>query len=95
MTKINLTKKELQIINNILNNYPYHFYAFGSRVTGKNTPYSDLDVCYKENIPKSIIGKLICAFEESDLPFKVDIVDWNTCSEEFQQLITKDLTPLC
>ncbi len=94
MILINLTEKERQIINNILKEYPYHFYAFGSRVTGKNTAYSDLDICYKQAIPISTIGKLICAFEESDLPFKVDIVDWNTCSEDFQQLIAKDLKPL-
>ena len=30
------------------------------------------------------------ALEESDLPFKVDLVDWHDISAEFQQLILKN-----
>jgi hypothetical protein len=29
--------------------------------------------------------------EESDLPFKVDLIAWNWMSPEFQELIRKDL----
>ena len=29
-------------------------------------------------------------FEESDLPFKVDIVDWNTIDEKFRSIIHHD-----
>lgn len=29
------------------------------------------------------------AFSESDLPFKVDILDWSIISEEFKKIIAK------
>jgi hypothetical protein len=31
------------------------------------------------------------AFEESELPYKVDIVDWSTMSENFRKLIQASL----
>lgn len=33
------------------------------------------------------MGRAREAFEESDLPFKVDLVDWSLISEEFRRLI--------
>ena len=71
--------------------YPYAFYAFGSRVKGTNRPLSDLDICFKENIPWNIRAHIDEDFEESDLPFKVDVIDWNMCDENFCAKITPDL----
>ena len=34
------------------------------------------------------------AFEESDLPIKVDVVVWNNLSTDFQNLIKDDLQPI-
>jgi hypothetical protein len=31
---------------------------------------------------------------ESDLPFKVDLIDWRTISDEFRQIIKKKYTIL-
>ena len=88
---IHLSDKELMIIKSILSNYPYQFYVFGSRVTGKQKKYSDLDLCYKEAIPDAIISKIREAFEESNLPFKVDLLSWDRCDSEFRKNIEKDL----
>jgi predicted nucleotidyltransferase len=85
-----LSAKDLHIIKDVLRKYPYKFYAFGSRVSGKHKKFSDLDLFYKEPIPLAIIADLEHNFAESDLPFKVDIVDWHNCSNEFQQLIAKN-----
>jgi hypothetical protein len=30
------------------------------------------------------------AFEESDLPIRVDVVDWASCSEAFRAIIAHD-----
>ena len=89
-----LEKKYLEIIQRILKNYPYHFYAFGSRVKNKAKRFSDLDLCYKESIPDKVIIQLEEKFEESDLPFKVDLLDWNHCAKDFQTLIEHDLKPI-
>ena len=72
-------------------------YAFGSRVHGRNLkPFSDLDLCLRADapLPATILSKLNAAFEDSTLPFKVDIVDWETISPEFRAAIEADLAPL-
>jgi predicted nucleotidyltransferase len=74
--------------------YPVTFYAFGSRVKGTARPLSDLDLCIKDPIHKSVLVKILEEFEESDLPFKVDIILWSEISENFQKQIEKDLLPL-
>jgi uncharacterized protein len=40
-----------EILRSILAKYPYKFYAYGSRVKNQAKEYSDLDLCYKEEIP--------------------------------------------
>ena len=86
--------QQLRIITNIVSRYPYPFLAFGSRAKGTHKEYSDLDLCYQVDIPDLVIGELMEDFEESDLPFKVDIVAWKRCSPEFQRIIQDDLVPL-
>ena len=84
-------ERHKKIIKDILSKYPYSFYAFGSRVKGSNKKLSDLDLCFFENIPWNIRSHIDEDFEESDLPFTVDVVDWNMCDDSFKQIIEKDL----
>ena len=86
-----MENRHLDIVKTILKKYPYTFYAFGSRVRGKEKKLSDLDVCFIEDIPGHIISHIEEDFENSDLPYKVDIVNWHVCDESFQNLIRKDL----
>lgn len=79
-----------QIVQKILSKYPYSFYAFGSRVKGNPKTLSDLDLCFFDSIPVNTLAHLDEDFEESDLPYKVDIVDWNKCSESFKNAIKND-----
>jgi uncharacterized protein len=90
-TKIHLTPEEFNIVKTILNKYKYSFYAFGSRVKGNIKKFSDLDLMYKDDIPLHILNEIKNDFEESNLPFKVDIVAKSNCSKEFLEIITKDL----
>lgn len=83
-----------KIVEEILNKYPYTFYAFGSRTKGTQKRLSDLDLCFKDPIPFNIQGHIDEDFEESDLPFKVDLLDWRYISPEFQEIIEKDLIPI-
>ena len=48
---LQLEVRHQQIVEEILNKYPYSFYAYGSRVKGKAEKYSDLDLCYQTEIP--------------------------------------------
>ena len=80
-----------KIVQDILKKYPYTFYAFGSRAKGNPRRFSDLDLCYCENIPTCDLLQIEEDFEESDLPYKVDLIDWQGCDATFQSLIYKDL----
>jgi predicted nucleotidyltransferase len=66
--------KHLTIVQNILSKYPYSFYAFGSRARGNPKTLSDLDLCFFENIPLNVLAHIDEDFEESDLPYTVDMV---------------------
>lgn len=63
--------------------------AFGSRVTGKAKPYSDLDlvVCGSEKLGPRL-GELESAFSESDLPIRVDVLDWHLIPDHFKTAIS-------
>lgn len=90
-----LSEPQYAIVKKILAPHPYNFYVFGSRTKNKARPLSDLDLCIKDTapIPFRTLAAREAAFEESDLPFKVDVKDWHTMSENFRALIQEDLTP--
>ncbi|CAI2177700.1 4819_t:CDS:10 [Funneliformis geosporum] len=69
-----LEEKHWNIIQQILSKYPYHFYAYGSRAKGTAKKFSELDLCYKEEIPLSVISRLREEFTASNLPFEVELV---------------------
>jgi uncharacterized protein len=64
-------------------------WAFGSRATRRAKPYSDLDLAIVADQPLGLerLAELAEAFSESDLPWKVDLVDWATTSDRFRQVI--------
>ncbi|MDH3998411.1 MAG: nucleotidyltransferase domain-containing protein [Desulfuromonadales bacterium] len=64
-------------------------WAFGSRVNGSAKQYSDLDlvVLAPQPLALDILADLNEQFDESDLPFKVDLLDWATTSEAFRKII--------
>ncbi len=51
--------------------------AFGSRVTGRAWRYSDLDLVVMGDapLPELALAHLRADFEDSDLPFRVDVVE--------------------
>jgi type I restriction enzyme S subunit len=71
-------------------------WAFGSRATRKAREYSDLDLAIISNepLPFSILGALAEDFSDSDLPWKVDVLDWATTSAAFRTLIARDQVTL-
>ena len=65
--------------------------AFGSRVSWTAKDYSDLDlvVAGKHALDSDVLRRLREAFEESDLPFRVDVLDWHAIGSAFQKVIEK------
>lgn len=84
---LTLDPSHLAIMQTILKKYPYTFYVFGSRVKGASHKFSDLDLLYFDEIPPKILCQLEEDFEESDLPFKVDLVNYHGCDEGFRKCI--------
>ena len=86
-----VTPAEWEIVRTILQRYlPQHaVWAFGSRVRGNHKPYSDLDLAVIGQAVLSIeqLATLSEAFSNSDLPWKVDVVDWVNATEAFRQII--------
>lgn len=90
---INIVPEHLQIVKDVLKKYipNYEVRAFGSRVKDYNKTYSDLDLVIMSDqaVAKKVLYKIEEEFSESDLPFRVEILDWQTISENFQQIISR------
>lgn len=69
----------------------YTVWAFGSRVTGKAKPFSDLDLVIQTDQPLTMecMATLKEAFDESDLTIRVDVVDWAATGSAFREIIQK------
>jgi type I restriction enzyme S subunit len=80
-----------RIVRDILRRHvPAHeVWAFGSRAGGRAKPYSDLDLAVigDRPLPLEVSAALAEDFSESDLPWKVDIVDWATTGDTFRKII--------
>lgn len=89
-----LTDKELAIVQEILKRHiPKHtVWAFGSRVKGTTKKTADLDLAIisEKSLPLTQYSELTDAFDESSLPFKIDIVDWAEAGPEFRQIIAQN-----
>ncbi len=88
---LQLESRHQKMLKEILNKYPYRFYAYGSRVKGTAKKYSDLDLCYQENIPSRAIAEINWELTDSYLPFTVELVNWKNMRPAFQKMIKKDL----
>jgi predicted nucleotidyltransferase len=92
--QVKITPAELEIVRSILARLvpDREVRAFGSRVTGPMKKFSDLDLAVMGEVPvsASLLTDLEEGFRESDLPFKVDVVDWATTQENFRRIIWQD-----
>ncbi len=70
--------------------------AFGSRATWTSKDYSDLDLAIVGSGPldRRTLGRLKETFENSDLPIRVDVLDWHSISESFRKVIERDYVVL-
>jgi type I restriction enzyme S subunit len=91
---IDILPQHWEIVRAILQKHiaGYEVWAFGSRAGRRAQTYSDLDLAVITDTPlsRAVSAALAEAFSESDLPWKVDIVDWATTSEAFRKIIERD-----
>ncbi len=88
---IDLNPKYLETIQHILAEHvpDCEVRAYGSRVKWTAKDYSDLDLAVvgNERLSRRRMRKLQEAFEESDLPIRVDFQDWHAISDSFKNVI--------
>jgi len=88
---IDLRPAELATTREILRRHlrDHRVVAFGSRCTGKARKHSDLDLALIGDapVPAAALARLRSDFDESDLPFRVDVVDLATASSDFRAAV--------
>jgi uncharacterized protein len=65
-------------------------YVFGSRAKNSHRKFSDIDLCIVSDrpIPDLVMAEIKERFQESGIPFKVDVVDYHSVSDDFRRLIS-------
>ena len=87
---IDITAAERKIILELLDRYlpGTPAWVYGSRVKWTSRPKSDLDlVVFATPQQQRQVGDLREAFEESNLPFRVDLFVWDEAPESFREQI--------
>ena len=84
------------IIHSIKQHLPFHHYRifyFGSRISGKATSRSDLDVGIKaeDKISFDVMARIREELEQIPMLQKIDIVDFSLVSEDFINQAKKDI----
>ena len=91
--KIDVTPEQWKIVHRILLQYipKCRVWVFGSRATFTAKTYSDLDLVIWSHEPISwdILTAIKDDLSDSDLPFRVDVVDGLSMNASFQSVIDK------
>ncbi|PIP63804.1 hypothetical protein COW97_00565 [Candidatus Roizmanbacteria bacterium CG22_combo_CG10-13_8_21_14_all_34_12] len=63
-------------------------FIFGSRAIGKARKFSDIDIGIKseKEINTLLLSDIKEAFEESNIPYTVDVVDFSQVSDKFNEV---------
>ena len=88
--KLYLSDHDWQIFVSIIQDKPYEIYAYGSRVKGEYSQFSDVDLLVYEILEQELYN-LKNQFSESNLAVKIDIKTRADLSDSFYALIVDDL----
>jgi len=96
---LDINKSDFKILSNILNqqlNNDTEVFAFGSRVKNTARKYSDLDLLIKSEQPLNylVLSDIQEALSESNLSFRVDLVEWQKIDDEFMANIKNQLVKI-
>lgn len=71
----------------------YLVFLFGSRVAGNAHAMSDIDVGFwgESNLPLMLKAEIEMEIEESIVPFRVDLIDFNQADSAFKQEALKKI----
>ena len=96
---VDIRPDHLEIVQDIMREHlpaGFRVSVFGSRANWTTKDSSDLDLAVEgagKLDDKAMVG-LEIAFEESDLPYTVDVVDMNAISPEFKRIVEDQKVPI-
>ena len=96
---VDIRPDHLEIVQNILREYlraGIKVWVFGSRANWTTKDSSDLDLALESEsrLSHKLLGSLKDAFEDSALPYTVDVVDLSRIGSTFRQIVESQRTPL-
>lgn len=95
---VDIRPDHLRIVRNVLREYlppNVNAWVFGSRANWTATDSSDLDLALKgdSRLGRKTMGALEDAFEDSSLPYTVDVIDLNRISDSFRRIVEAQRVP--
>ncbi len=88
---IDLEPRFLKQVRDILDRYVpgCEVRLFGSRARGTARRFSDIDLAIvgASAVPEKTLSDIRDAFADSDLPCRVDVLDWHAITPEFRRVI--------
>ena len=93
---IDITTDQREAIVSLLSHHlpNAEVWVYGSRAKGTSRPESDLDmVVFTSPEQAHAVSDLREAFEESDLPFRVDLFVWDELPKSFREAIKREHAP--
>ena len=96
---VDIRPDHLEIVQGILREHlpvGVKVWVFGSRANWTTKDSSDLDIALEgeSKLSHKMLGALKDAFEDSTLPYTVDVVDLNAVGHAFKQIVKEQRTPL-
>ena len=94
--RLDLPERDRKEVARILNTTApgIEVWVYGSRINGTSYKMSDLDLVLRgrdlEPIDVTILAAVRNAFNESNIPILVDVLDWAQIPESFRQEILTD-----
>ena len=83
--------KIVEIFKKFLDDQRVQLYMFGSRAKGTAHNASDIDVAVKgENITPVQLSEIRDALHESDIPYKVELINFKSANKAFKQSIDNE-----
>lgn len=76
----------------LLEPYPVRVYLIGSFARGDFRTSSDVDIVVidSEILPPGKLAEVRECLDESNIPFRIDVVDWREVGEDFHRNVTKE-----
>ena len=96
---VDIRPDQLEIVQDILLKHlpaGVKVWVFGSRSNWTTKDSSDLDLALEgeSKLSHKVLGALEDAFEDSSLPYTVDVVDLNRIGDSFRQIVESQKVPL-